>query len=90
MLCLVASRIWRFSSLLNKQPLRSLQLNPSTAILTVHEETFRKGFPKSTESCQSWRGRERGDMLVVVWKPLAHLWLQDEKGNGGGFGQPVL
>ena len=30
MLCLVASRIWRFSALLNKQPFYPIQLNPNT------------------------------------------------------------
>lgn len=49
-LCLVASRSWRFSSLLNKQPLHPLQLNPNTTLaVSVRrplEKAEHKALPK--------------------------------------------
>lgn len=55
MLCLVASKIWRFSSLLNKQPLHPLQLNPNAA----SSVSVRRPFGKAEHGVlPSWRGRE--------------------------------
>lgn len=72
------------SVLLDKQPFHSIQPNPTTATLTAREETLGKAehqlLPKPGGG-----GRDGGDMLVVVCKPLAHLWLQDEKETVGGL-----
>lgn len=41
-LCLVASKIWRFSSLSNKQPLHPLQLNPNATSSVSMRRPFGK------------------------------------------------
>lgn len=63
MLCLVASKIWRFSSLLNKQPLHPLQLNPSAASSVSVRRPFGRAEHRALPELQ---GRERGGMLLVV------------------------
>lgn len=87
MLCLVASRTRRFSSPLNKQPLHPLQLNPDTTSLASVRRPFGEAEHRVLTEPE---GRKRGDMLLVVCKPLAHLWLQDGKGSGGRFGHLIL
>lgn len=63
MLCLVASKIWRFSSLLNKQALQPLQLNPSAASSVSARRAFGKAEHGALPELQ---GEQRGDMLLVV------------------------
>lgn len=58
MLCLVASKIWRFSSLLNKQPLHPLQLNPNAASSVSVRRPFGKAEHKVLPKLEG-EGEER-------------------------------
>lgn len=66
MLCLVASKIWRFSSLLNKQPLHPLQLNPSAA----SSVSVRRPFGKAEHRVLPKQGEGQGRYAAGCLKTL--------------------